>query len=1770
MEKPNQSNVTESSSMYSFYEKSDNSPMSIEDPDEPSPSPINPITLKHTLRLASRVGIQNSKETHLRDFTNTSLLINLDKALSAVSINDLSFSPTPAKSFSSISNGFNKNTNKGDKIEQFTADNFKNKDSKSTSKYLGVNSKYYTIHSKNNFKQHISQIKNILGYNFNKNKIIKLTENEYKKEKHEVEGETFDFTNSFSSIKSFSYSRWIRRDTITDFINRYIPRFLIPAFKAIKSYSKTLLDKKNEDNEKFQDEEIKLEQNPEIQSNECEGSEICVSTSSNNSNNTYRADIPSKLEQVVLEEKLKKLLEATNEYSCLLSGESSRSVRVSSNSKNSGSSRKHFISEKEEDDMLMREVDEDEKNENININWSIEKVTEQPDCITGKMKYYQLEGLNWLFQLYKHNINGILADEMGLGKTLQTISILGFLKSTFLVDGPHIILTPRSTLDNWYCELKRWCPCLRVVKLHGDRQQRDEIFSNLLFPGSKIRSESIKTQNPEFSHVEETVEETDCTSLTTEDSLKSEYANFDFKDGNVQYNICLTTFEMAIKEKWRLQKISWEYLILDEAHRIKNEKSLLSEVVRLLKSKNRLLITGTPLQNNLRELWSLLNFLMPNLFSSSEDFESIFDFSKLDSDEQQKCVIKTLHRILRPFMLRRLKVDVERDLPQKRELYVYVGLSKLQKKIYSELLTRNLDVLNSVGSNKTQMLNLLMQLRKTCNHPYLFDGVEPGPPYIEGFHMVEASGKMVLLHKLLPKLFSQGSRVLLFSQMTRLLDIIDDYVRWCGYPYCRIDGSTPGIERQERIDLFNENGSDKLIFLLSTRAGGIGINLATADVVILFDSDFNPQIDLQAMDRAHRIGQKKPVTVYRFVTEKTVEERIVERAAKKLKLDSLIIQQGIISNPSHSAPDNKELREMIQFGAQEVYHTRDSSSVTDEDIETILATAQERTNEMNAKMKKLSTELDLQNLRLDGGIRTSMHPDDSNYEAISSKENPTKDSPPIVPEATWFELGERKTKWKLEPSTNNTLPNKKQPKPKLKGWRAQVGGGHDFQFFNIKRLDELEEIEEKWNKYLEESIKNEKAYTDFDKSEIENFQVTYEEDNFNFPPELKELNENQLIKLLNIAEEHMEVSIDKGNWPKKKLLARAKELFSSNFVLPRCNYGEALNELRLMFQDGRAWEMNIPCARQKKVKKSIKVSSSDKKTPKAFTDQMKQEMLDLLSEGFADWTKADFLRFCRAAETFGTNTKAIAKAIENKTFEEVKRYYNVFIKRYKELPNGERILSKIKSMDEIQNWFNEADKAINFVINKQTKNKGGILNIKNIVIPFKIKTSNNRFESFNEDEDKALLAAMYKFGAQSYNEITVCFKYMLSKITHVNSFYSSHHSVEFIVERCNEISRAAINYFKRSNLGKPNFSSRKSRSNSHGCKKKSKSLVFSSNSEVGDGDFSIESGCDFSDPESSDDYSEECDTNCASSRQNSNKKRSEENVNRKVSPGNWGFSGRRLLIKACTCQMLLDRQIQYWATVPIVVIVFCGVVLKTALQISSSRSKKRRIPQRDEQNINDSLFSTQRVSLRNFEFQCHISRSKLIRSRGFLLPYESFQRRKMFYCNDSDGYFLNPPEPPNPLAVLSNPDHSLLADAMKNQFGFLILNGGIGFLVSSLFSGFFVAYLPIPISYSFKGMLQKGVEVIPNISTSYLSALSFYFIVLIACGELSNILLSMFGFENTSNIHLDIPMVNQRESPLGNQTDYSKLFSEEIESLHTCPNGSILDNIEELTIETLN
>ncbi|CAG9309931.1 unnamed protein product [Blepharisma stoltei] len=626
------------------------------------------------------------------------------------------------------------------------------------------------------------------------------------------------------------------------------------------------------------------------------------------------------------------------------------------------------------------------------------KLTEQPKSIVnGVMREYQLEGLNWLLKMNACKVSAILADEMGLGKTLQTISLLSYL----ILNGetaPSIVLVPKSTLSNWVKEFKHWAPSIQVFEFYGNLEERE-----------LLRPKVPRTNT---------------------------------------YNVLLTTYEIAMAEKTILKGVKWNYVIVDEAHRIKNEKSVLSKIVRLFSTKLKLLITGTPLQNNLHELWSLLNFLMPEIFVSSDDFDQWFDLKHANSDNQDY-LVRQLHRVLRPFMLRRLKREVESKLPPKNELYVFLGMTKTQRELYKTILTKNIEVINGFGE-RSQYMNTIMQLRKVCNHPYLFEGIEPGPPFVDGDHIIDACMKFKFLDKLIPKLIQNGSKVLIFTQMTRLLDILDDFLNMRGYRFCRIDGNTPYLDRESQIDEFQKADSSINLFILSTRAGGLGINLQSANTVIIYDSDWNPQVDLQAMDRAHRIGQTRTVTVYRFVTEGTVEEKIAERAAKKLKMDHLVIQKGALAS-QNKAPSAQEMKQILQFGAQQVLKT--TGEIADEDIDTLLQYAQEKTDKLNEELKKLEETFNLKDLSFDGALLYQF--EGENYKNVEKEH---------------ISLGKRNRKATGAYDMKKSLLAQKKDKSK-RGWRALVGGGHPHQFFDDEELDKLDQKEENWNEYLNTKTK---------------------------------------------------------------------------------------------------------------------------------------------------------------------------------------------------------------------------------------------------------------------------------------------------------------------------------------------------------------------------------------------------------------------------------------------------------------------------------------------------------------------------------------------------------------------------------------------------------------------------------------------------------------------------------------------------------------------------
>ena len=492
----------------------------------------------------------------------------------------------------------------------------------------------------------------------------------------------------------------------------------------------------------------------------------------------------------------------------------------------------------EVDDPEGEGVDDDESDEGSVENHVF--LTKQPDCIKfGQLKPYQLEGLNWMIHLAEKGLNGILADEMGLGKTLQSISILAYHYENLKIQGPHLICVPKSTLSNWMNELNRWCPSLRAIRFHGAKEEREalveEYFTNeaAAHDGRRPTKQILNEKTGEMED--------------------------DNSDNPRAWDVCVTTYEVANSEKKVLSRFAWKYLVIDEAHRLKNESSMFSATVRSFNTTYRLLLTGTPLQvsfnpfvvfmlskslssakvrvllscffltlfqNNLHELWALLNFLLPDVFSSAEQFDEWFNL-EVDDEDAKKTMITHLHSILRPFMLRRLKSEVAKGLPPKTETLLMVGMSKVQKQLYKRLLLRDIEAITgkNTGSGKTAILNIVMQLRKCCNHPYLFEGVEDRTLDPLGDHLINNCGKLNMVDKLLKKLKENGSRVLIFTQMTRILDILEDFMFMRGYKYCRIDGNTDYETRERGIDEFNAPNSEKFCFILSTRAGGLGINL---------------------------------------------------------------------------------------------------------------------------------------------------------------------------------------------------------------------------------------------------------------------------------------------------------------------------------------------------------------------------------------------------------------------------------------------------------------------------------------------------------------------------------------------------------------------------------------------------------------------------------------------------------------------------------------------------------------------------------------------------------------------------------------------------------------------------------------------------------------------------------------------------------------------------------------------------------------------------------
>eukprot|EP00537_Pseudo-nitzschia_pungens_P005463 CAMPEP_0172360814 /NCGR_PEP_ID=MMETSP1060-20121228/4775_1 /TAXON_ID=37318 /ORGANISM="Pseudo-nitzschia pungens, Strain cf. cingulata" /LENGTH=839 /DNA_ID=CAMNT_0013082903 /DNA_START=121 /DNA_END=2640 /DNA_ORIENTATION=+ len=507
----------------------------------------------------------------------------------------------------------------------------------------------------------------------------------------------------------------------------------------------------------------------------------------------------------------------------------------------------------------------------------------QPSNLTKGcvLKDYQLEGVRWLASLYENGVSGILADEMGLGKTIQVIGLVAHLL-TQNVTGPFLVVAPLATLPNWVREFQKWLPSKPVVRYHGPAPDREVLLRGPLNPKEKR---------------------------------------------DKRFPVVVTSFETAIRDQKKLSKLGpFAYVIVDEGHRLKNHRCMLIRTLKQIDASNRLLLTGTPIQNTLDELWALLNFVNPQIFDDLTVFQSWFGFKDIGqkshkgtseqdiiTEQRKNKTVTKLHEILRPFLLRRVKVDVLKEMPPKKEVVVYSGMSKLQLG-YADLIDKGIirDELLKQGimdAKNLSQTNKLMNHRKNVNHPFIFG--EPLDPST-GSHigtlypglLIRASGKFALMDRMLDRLHKDGHQVLIFSQMTKVLNIIEDYLNFRSWKYCRIDGSTNIDDRQKAMDVFNAEknggkqggrnfGDDRyFVFMLSTRAGGLGINLTSADTCIIFDSDWNPHADSQAMDRCHRLGQTRPCAIYRLLTSNSIDIEMMEKQVSKKKLERMTIAGG--------------------------------------------------------------------------------------------------------------------------------------------------------------------------------------------------------------------------------------------------------------------------------------------------------------------------------------------------------------------------------------------------------------------------------------------------------------------------------------------------------------------------------------------------------------------------------------------------------------------------------------------------------------------------------------------------------------------------------------------------------------------------------------------------------------------------------------------------------------------------------------------------------------
>lgn len=504
-----------------------------------------------------------------------------------------------------------------------------------------------------------------------------------------------------------------------------------------------------------------------------------------------------------------------------------------------------------------------------------------------KLKDYQVEGVNFLLNSYCRNTNCILADEMGLGKTIQAVTFLNHVFFKYRTSAPFLIIVQLSTILNWKKEIKEWTN-LRYLIYFGSPNRR---------------------------------------------SFLEKYEFFHNKSKKPLFHVAVTTLQYISKCIDVFSRISWDVVVIDEAHLLKNSRSKKLKSIKQLKTNFKLLITGTPLQNKTQELWPLLNYLDEKEYESYEQFCNLYGVSETVDQ------IRALNNKLRPIMIRRVKSEVEKDLAPIEEIIIECTMTKIQSIYYNAIYTNNRRILNlgSKGGSKS-LSNIALELRRVCNHPFLIENAKENilKDEVQAKRsrldlLINLSGKMIIFDKLLSLLKSEGHRVLVFSQLKAIIYLIEEYMDLKGYSYCRIDGDVDGHTRKKLIEQFNSDQT-YFAFLLSTRAGGHGINLASADTVIIFDADYNPQNDIQATSRCHRIGQTKEVKVYRMLTKNSYESYMFELGSRKLGIDHAVLEGG-------KSDRTDDLEKILKLGAYHhfIKESDENCEYASVDIQNVLA-----------------------------------------------------------------------------------------------------------------------------------------------------------------------------------------------------------------------------------------------------------------------------------------------------------------------------------------------------------------------------------------------------------------------------------------------------------------------------------------------------------------------------------------------------------------------------------------------------------------------------------------------------------------------------------------------------------------------------------------------------------------------------------------------------------------------------------------------------------------